>query len=129
MKTPQVEVSEFSTTTSGRKEVDAYAVVRFDSECSLCRSLAGFMGQRVSSDLISFQPSTELSVQSLEVEVFKENQKIVFSGADAWTWLMREHPSLSELNWIAQKLGIQKTASLTLQRSAELLRKFCFRCR
>lgn len=129
MKSSQVEVKEFSTTISSRKGLDGCAVVRFDSECSLCRMLADFMGQRVSSDDIIFEPSTAAVVRHLQVEVFKDQQSILLVDSEAWSWLLQEHPTLKELNWVAQKLGIHSATALTLQRSAEFLRKFCLRCR
>lgn len=104
------------------------AVVKYDAACSLCKMLAEFMGQRVSSSKIVFVPSEQPSPEKLEIEIHQEGIKDTLTDQDAWAWLIQHHPLLNEVNWIAQKLGISSVASRSLMRGAEILRKFCFRC-
>ena len=105
------------------------AIVRFDAACSLCKSLAEFMQKRVSPEKITFEPSNESNPEKLTVELENNDPPVKFIGQYAWQWLLENHPTLTELNWIAQKLGISETTSLSMMRGADLLRSFCFRCR
>ena len=107
----------------------APAVVRYDADCSLCRSLADFMAKRVVSEDIVFAASLENRPENLEVEVSEGGARKTLVGADAWQWLLEHHPTLEEMNWIAQKLGIANVTSRSMMRGADVLRRFCFRCR
>jgi hypothetical protein len=105
------------------------AVVYFDPECPLCRSLATFMGQRVDSHVMRFAPSPEPNPMSLVVE-FEENggwQQL--SGEVAWAWMLSHHPALHELNWLAQKLGISGGTARALMAAGGVLKRMCWRCR
>ena len=103
-------------------------VVRYDAACSLCTMLAGFMGQRVSSNQMAFQPSERPNPENVMIEMVIDDQKIELSGKAAWVWLTENHPSMRELHWLAQKIGIVEAAAASMMRGADLLRRFCFRC-
>jgi predicted DCC family thiol-disulfide oxidoreductase YuxK len=105
------------------------AVVRYDADCSLCRSLADFMAKRVPSDQIVFAASIENRPANLEVEVAEGGARRTLVGTEAWQWLLEHHPTLEEMNWIAQKLGMAVVASRSMMRGADVLRRLCFRCR
>jgi hypothetical protein len=107
----------------------SHVVVRYDSACSLCTTLAGFMGQRVAKEQMTFEPSETPRPEQLEIEMMIEGQKVELSGKDAWLWLTEHHPSLREVHWLAQKLGITGVAAGAMMRGADVLRRFCFRCR
>lgn len=104
-------------------------IVRFDSACSLCIMLAEFMAKRVSPTEMVFLPSEIPSPEKLEVEFTGPSGQTVLVGEYAWKWLLEHHPDLDQINWIAQKLGITTPASRYLMRVADILRRFCFRCR
>jgi len=87
------------------------------------------MGQRVTRDLMTFEPSETPRPEQLEIEMMIEGQKVELSGKDAWLWLTEHHPSLREVHWLAQKLGITEVAAGAMMRGADVLRRFCFRCR
>jgi len=105
------------------------AVVRFDADCSLCRTLAGFMSARVASDVMVFKPNELGEPNKLTVEFYNHGIKNSVSGEDAWAWVLEHHPILNELNWLAQKLGISRGTTRMLMGGGDLLRRFCFRCR
>jgi predicted DCC family thiol-disulfide oxidoreductase YuxK len=105
------------------------AIVRYDAACSLCTTLAEFMGKRVSTAEVVFLPSEKTAPEKLEIEFPGRDDLSILSGENAWKWLLENHPALNEINWIAQKLGISAATSRHLMRSAEILRRFCFRCR
>lgn len=104
-------------------------VVHYDSACSLCTTLAGFMGQRVPKEQMTFEPSETPRPEQLTIEMMIEGQKAELSGKEAWLWLTEHHPSLREVHWLAQKLGITEVAAGAMMRGADVLRRFCFRCR
>jgi len=107
----------------------APVVVYFDGSCALCRTLASFMGARIDSNVMIFLPSHEERSTQLEVEIVSDGIKKRLSGEDAWAWILGHHPSLQELNWLAQKLGIARGTSKAMRATGELLRRFCFSCR
>lgn len=103
-------------------------VVYFDSTCPLCSTLAAFMGARIDPKFMTFLPSLERHPAELVVEFAFNGEKKWLSGEDAWVWILRHHPSLQELNWLAQKLGIMRGATKVLIATTGLLRRFCLRC-
>lgn len=104
-------------------------VVYFDSACPLCRTLAAFMGARIDPKFMIFSPSLDRHPSELVVEFALKGDKTWLSGEDAWVWILRHHPSLQELNWLAQKLGIMRSTTKVLIATTGLLRRFCLRCR
>jgi hypothetical protein len=105
-------------------------VVYFDGNCALCRTLAGFMGAKIDHNIMIFLPSEEQPAAQLAVEIEEiDGAKKRLSGEDAWAWILGHHPSLQELNWLAQKLGIARGTSKAMMATGDLLRRFCFRCR
>ena len=105
------------------------AVVYFDPECSLCRSLAVFMGERVDNHVMTFVPSTERNPASIVVEFEDHGRCQRLSGEVAWAWMLSHHPALHELNWLAQKLGIAGGAARALMATGGVLKRMCWRCR
>jgi predicted DCC family thiol-disulfide oxidoreductase YuxK len=120
---------QVSTVNPPRKEQDPPSVVRFDPNCTLCKMLANFMQQRVSIHDIVFVASDAPSPDQLVVEACDITGSTLFSGADAWQWLLERHPVFKEINWVAQRLGIASAAAASMSQGGHLLRKFCFRCR
>ncbi len=108
----------------------APVVVYFDGNCALCRTLASFMGARIDYNIMIFLPSEEQHAAELAVEIEDiDGTKKRLSGEDAWVWILGHHPSLQELNWLAQKLGIARGTSKAMMATGDLLRRLCFRCR
>lgn len=105
------------------------AVVYFDPECSLCRSLATFMGERVDSRIMTFVPSSDPNPASIVVEFDYDGRCQRLSGEVAWAWMLSHHPALHELNWLAQKLGIAGGAARALMATGGVLKRMCWRCR
>ena len=103
--------------------------VRFDAGCALCVTLSEFMRARVDPEVMTFAASRSANPEQLVIEFIQENETRQLSGHQAWLWLLEHHPSLSEFNWIAQKLGIAAVSSHVMMRGADLLRRLCFRCR
>lgn len=131
-----MEMSKTSAQDETRRPVatnvatDRPAVVRYDAACSLCITLANFMGKRVSPEQIVFVASDHASPEKLEVDVpTKDGFAEPLAGERAWHWLLEHHPMLAEIGWAAQKLGITGLTSRSMMRSAEVLRRLCFRCR
>ena len=120
---------QVSTANPPRKEQDPPSVVRFNASCALCKILAKFMQQRVSIDDIIFVASDRPNPEQLIVEACEDGVTTKFSGAEAWLWLLERHPALKEIHWAAQRLGIVPASANSMARGADLLRKFCFRCR
>ena len=135
MESFQETAEEVSTAVMARKEHDHQVVatgqvtVRFDAGCALCVTLSGFMRARVEPEVMTFAASQSTNPQHLVVEFMHGSEATELSGHQAWLWLLENHPSLSEFNWIAQKLGITTQTSQVMMRGADLLRRLCFRCR
>jgi len=135
MESFQETAEDVSTAVMARKEHDhqvvatGHVTVRFDAGCTLCVTLAEFMRARVDSEVMTFAASGSANPEQLVIEFIQENETRQLSGHQAWLWLLEHHPSLSEFNWIAQKLGIAAVSSHVMMRGADLLRRLCFRCR
>lgn len=131
----QETAEDVSIALVARKEHDHQPVrsgqvkVRFDAGCDLCVTLSEFMRARVDPEVMTFAASQSANPQHLVVEIKQGSEATELSGHQAWLWLLENHPSLSEFNWIAQKLGIAGVSTHVMMRGADLLRRLCFRCR
>lgn len=106
------------------------AVVRYDSRCALCSMLADFSQRKMQGvEGVIFAPSQEQNPDQLHVELQVEGVKTTLAGPQAWSWLLAQHPSLRELQWIASKIGLTAQAGRVLHYGTGWLRKFCLRCR
>jgi hypothetical protein len=76
-----------------------------------------------------FHPSPESNPPYLVVEIHENETFKALEGALAWEWLLHHHPSLRDISWLAQKLGISRTIAQGAMRGADVVRKLCFRCR
>ena len=126
-KNTRNDQSEKSQTPSQQPQMPP--VVRYDSACSLCTMLAQLAGKRVSTSQMLFLPSEKVTPEKLEIEFSENEEKKILAGENAWLWLLEHHPDLDEIHWIAQKMGIAAPTSRYMMRGAEILKRFCFRCR
>ena len=129
-----MEMSKHTNTSSPGNEAEQTtrsqaAIVRYDGACSLCKTLAEFMGRKVPPESMIFLPSEKETPEKLEVEIWDDGQKVTLAGEYAWDWILAHHPYLDEIHWIAEKMGIHTQTSRYMMQGAELLRRFCFRCR
>ena len=53
----------------------------------------------------------------------------VLVGKDAWEWILMHHPSLQEIAWVAQKLGLEKRVAQQFERGGHFVRRLCRMCR
>lgn len=117
------------------------ALVLFDAECPLCVSLAHWSRDRTGEVLIfrSWQsycadPQSPMGFSPLcqgshpeQLVLIKGIQ--VRTGAEAWGDLLKIHPSLRELGWLARQLGFESEAAAYLGRAAGWLRSsLCRAC-
>ena len=100
----------------------ADSTVHFDRNCELCTLLANLMQRGVSTDEMAFIPSDGAS----ELLVVTGEQTYV--GQDAWTWILKHHPNLSSLQWLAAKLGLTQNVSHVMARGAHMLKSLCRNC-
>lgn len=106
------------------------ALVYFDSECPLCKSLASFMAARVDPEVMVFAANPIRGSSALVVEIqFKSSAPKILVGSEAWAWILNSHPSLQEFNWLAQKLGIARGTATSMMVAGSLLRRLCVRCK
>ena len=53
----------------------------------------------------------------------------MLEGQAAWDYLLKNYHDMEGLNWIAQKLGLRREATIMLDRAGHALRRvFCRRC-
>lgn len=106
------------------------ALVYFDSDCPLCRSLASFMAARVDPEVMVFAANPIRGSSALMVELqFKSSGPKILVGSEAWAWVLDSHPTLQEFNWLAQKLGIARGTARSMMVAGALLRRLCVRCK
>lgn len=129
ISTAQASAPQTLLESAGQSLDNPTGIVYFDANCPLCRMLATFMEARIEPELMTFQPSKTPLVQQLKVEVSRNGEQNCLLGEDAWSWILEHHPSLQELNWLAQKLGIGRGAAKTMMTAGGLLRRLCLRCR
>ena len=82
-----------------------------------------------STGSVVFEASSEDSPEELVVSIFEDNAVRELAGRDAWAWLLEHHPSLRDIHWIATKIGLTGEVSGVMMRGADMLRRFCWRCR
>lgn len=121
-----------NTHTSPGKAVRRIAVVYYDGNCFLCRQLASFIGNLSLGSSIELKSSVKTDPVSLTVEVFDGEQPTQLDGPSAWEWLLVNHNSLKQVNWLAERLGLIKPTARVLSTTGALLRRsigsFCRRC-
>ena len=111
--------------------------VIYDDSCALCRSLAAF-GRERSSQKITFISWSEFR-QGSAAEKFRDLPETPESlmlwdglqlqaGPDAWEMLLRHHPDLKSLGWLAARIGLTRGVAASLNLSSSLLRRFCPGC-
>jgi len=112
--------------------------VLFDGECTLCRHLAAYAGKRVGSSMSFISWQKYYQAQPMSEEQLIKNKAIVLrvftggqtlDGADAWSHLLTTFPDLASVNWLAQRLNIQKQTSAALEKVGCVARRLCLRCK
>jgi len=116
-------------------------LVLFDADCGFCRSLAELAARRAAGALsfISWQefqvsdaarqglPPEQLARPADRLRVYAEGALV--EGESAWAFLLERHRDLAGLDWLAARLGLTRETAKVLNRSGELLRRLCSRCR
>lgn len=116
--------------TADRSQGDARVVVQYDGACPMCVMLADFSRKKMADDAgVEFRPSPEEHPQQIVVQIMESGVLKSLAGRDAWSWLLEHHPSLRDIHWIASKIGLTSEVSGVIMRGADMLRKFCMRCR
>ena len=54
--------------------------------------------------------------------------KTLWEGVGAWNFLLDNYDDLRGLQWLATKLGLEKTTAKTIQKAGRTIRFFCSRC-
>lgn len=113
--------------------------VLFDGDCKLCSMLAGYAERRVAGSMrfVSWQNYLGSADAGLDAKMFKKEAVVLrvlvedetLDGPLAWSYLLREFPDLSVLNWLAEKLGIHLKTAQALQTAGGFARRLCRRCR
>lgn len=112
----------------------AVAVVLYDAECPLCRSLATFAARIPRPELTfaawqDFRRSFPPAIAALPADrlrVFRDGT--LLEQEEAWAYLLERHPDLSALNWLAEKLGAVRATGKALDKAGAIARRLCFRC-
>lgn len=118
----------------------AKILILFDADCPLCEQLAALAAHRAGPHLgfcswQNFRQSPEAQAvlasppenhQPSELGALHNGH--LLEGTAAWDLLLTQHPDLQSLNWLAQRLGLQKTTSQALRGAGALLRALCPRC-
>ena len=111
--------------------------VIYDDTCALCRSLAAFGRERAGQKL-TFISWTEFR-QGPAASKFRDLPDTPESlmlwdglqlqvGPAAWELLLRWHPDLKSLGWLAARVGLTKPVAASLNLTSSLLRRFCPGC-
>jgi len=105
-------------------------IVIFDDHCPMCKILADYARARCDFEFLAFSDAESeiksLTRKSLTVRLGESDFKF---DADAWQWLIQNHPSLASLNWIAEKLNMQPTVAKGVSKIAQMARAFCWKCK
>ncbi len=115
-------------------------LVLYDADCSMCRFFAEVARKRASGAL-EFTPwqdfrSSERAVAGLSQEVREQpsdrlrlyHNNELYEDSAAWEWLLKEHPDLKGLGWIAEKMGVRHGAAKVIEKSAKTFKRFCYNC-
>lgn len=108
--------------------------VIFDDQCSLCVHLAQLMARK--SATLTFEPWSEFFAREESILApLGERRLAVYDGkelhydAAAWQLVLEQHPALSDINWLAAKLGLSKPLGRALRLMGQGAKRFCFSCR
>lgn len=128
MSDPELQIGkvvEASTGTPTGKVGAQPATLYYDENCGLCRQLAHLISRSAERNGLEVLPSQESAPDELVIATQSER----YAGRDAWTWLVTHHSVFREWNWLATKLGLQDESTTLVMRGADMLRRFCSRCR
>lgn len=101
----------------------------FDDRCGLCRSLAAW-GVSFGVSFVPWATAQENFPDVVDVSSelrFWDGQNLV-SGTAAWEALIEHDPRMAAFNWIAKRLGLQKSIAVVIERTGGLLAKICRSC-
>ncbi len=65
--------------------------------------------------------------ESILIEIEGENPER-HTGVEAWDYLLKEHPYLKSLSWLAAKIGLETHIPQLMMSSANRLKKLFCRC-
>lgn len=115
--------------------------ILFDQDCPFCRLLGEYSRRRNKETLrvISWQEylQSDEAKEKLDPDFLsKPADKLRVLTPDeliendiAWQWLIKHHPDLKALGWIAEKLGLTKSTAKIIAGGGHLLRRLiCKRC-
>jgi hypothetical protein len=123
------EDQDLSTGVFAGKAQASSVDIFFDKNCFLCRSLAHFISRSSAKVNIHLEPSLEEVPKDLMIRINSVGvDPVDLFGEAAWHWLLLNHPSLQSLNWLAEKIGIQKKTSRVLYKTTDFLRHTCRNC-
>lgn len=115
------------------------AVILYDEQCALCRSLAAF-ARRLSHQELDVEPWQKFSLTSRARELWEDPGQFsadqlrviadsqVFEGVHAWEWLLLHHPALKQIGWLAERLGLSTVTAKALQHTTHRARRACPWC-
>jgi len=108
-------------------------IVLYDDDCYLCRSFSALAGKLVKEEMIfeswqSYKQRSDSELDSDKLRVLLTTGELI-EAEQAWEWLLKEHPNLKPLGWMAEKLGITKQTAKLIRKSGDTLRIFCRKCK
>ena len=99
------------------------AVLYYDGECTLCKTLAEFTLKRCRGEIeIAPWSGEKLATIALEIE------GRTYQGRHAWEHLLLLDPYFKQLNWLAKKIGLTTVLASSLMTLSMGMKKVCRSC-
>lgn len=99
------------------------AVLYYDGECSLCKTLAEFTLRRCRGRIEIAPWSGEV----LETIALKK-EGTLFKGREAWEQMLMLDPYLKQLHWLARKIGLSSVLAGSLMSLSKGAKRMCRGC-